>query len=888
MGRGRETDTIGFTLRHIPELLTSDPGEPAGGVAPVQEFIDEQQRFLDGLSRTRPGERWHLQLRVGYRQGAGVAFLLAQSPHIGEATDDSQLSFVRHLLPRGIPWDDIDGDSASRISDWADRGKEMSVVEVRRRAEQLGNIEVPLPFRTHHGLFAQTLRALSRDGSEGYIIVTLEPAALSEAAHRQVLNALNQLRPTSDSADPSDGAGASSVDPTAVWRDLTIRRGPADAAICYLGTLLSRERHLFTMRVFVAVADGDVESIGRVLGSELTLGEDPDWPRGVSPNYRVIQSRYESALPAWTQTERSTSSDRSPLEDLIAHLATPEDAIQAFRVPVAVRGKAFPMGFSVQNEPFPAPSAIPQAERIVHLGALLDYGQPTARPVGISLNVLNQHALIFGTSGSGKTRTLLRLVTELWATNGVPFIVVDPKPSERSAYRQLLRCDAVASQLKVFTVGREWPSPLRINPLALSGSEVVEEHKRRLAEDLLEALPRYSTLRSALLSAVDRVYSEAGMSDSDQRPDQHLVPDLSTLRDAISRTIRSMEGLKADDRSQWHEVVMAHLRPLVTGSLGRTLSSRPGHRISDFMNVPVLIEIDLPPYERAVVLMFLLGQIFTEARTRVSDGNLVHVTVVDEIHRILQPFEFVDRQFDGNPAQRVLRMVEDGIETLREYGEALVVAGQTPDSLSEPIIANTNVKIEHRLAVGAASRRFGEAMGLGVAQLDRIHGLGDGEAITYVQARGGPYLMHTAIERPLFDVDNSVIRDEDIARHMGQDTYPPPETPEEPAVRAPNESCGACPLISSSEGCFRPALTPEDTGYYRQELGDVWARGPSETAWTDVIRRIGNGLAGSYSCTDPHRSAICLIAASMSRRGQPLPNALAAAIEAFRAKTLST
>jgi hypothetical protein len=253
-----------------------------------------------------------------------------------------------------------------------------------------------------------------------------------------------------------------------------------------------------------------------------------------------------------------------------------------------------------------------------------------------------------------------------------------------------------------------------------------------------------------------------------------------------------------------------------------------------------------------------------------------HITAIDEFNRVVQPFQHVDRQYDANPAQEVVRLLEDAAATLRQFGEGLVIAGQTPDVLSSAIISNMNTKIMHRIAAGAESRAFGEAMGLDTTQMDRVQGLDAGHAIAYVQADGGPYLAHLRVTARSYGGEGPVA-DERVARHMAAhpltDQAAAAPTTEAAVPGRATAACQGCPTLRGRSGCMAPALELEEDRYYglvaQRVLSAELSRRPAAAG--AAFLRLANGLAGLSAGpgVDGAAAATCFLWRLVHRNARP-------------------
>ncbi len=130
-------------------------------------------------------------------------------------------------------------------------------------------------------------------------------------------------------------------------------------------------------------------------------------------------------------------------------------------------------------------------------GVLLGVNRETGKPAVLSDEELNQHCLIFGTTGSGKTTTIMNVV-ESAVSRKIPLVLVDGKGASDLGEKVKLLADRYGRKFYLFTMrGRS----RHYNPLArgeitelkdklISLTEWAEEHYKKLAERYLQLVFR--------------------------------------------------------------------------------------------------------------------------------------------------------------------------------------------------------------------------------------------------------------------------------------------------------------------------------------------------------------------------------------------------------------
>jgi DNA helicase HerA-like ATPase len=350
----------------------------------------------------------------------------------------------------------------------------------------------------------------------------------------------------------------------------------------------------------------------------------------------------------------------------------------------------------------------------VALGQLVDHGY-AGGAVSLPLEALNRHVLVVGSPGSGKSTTLHTLLTHLWVTQRVPFLVIE---SVKHEYRSLLDVPGLGEDLKVFVLGRDDLSPLRLNPLAPPPGVPREVHAGALLAALKTAMPLFPPLPQLLDEAIDRTYARAGWTEESTVGDGIQPP---TLRDLthVFRQVFAAHGYTGESRNM-AAAVQVRLGNLLRGSRGRFLDTLDSTDFDELMSRPVVIELDevADAEDKAIISAFVLDRIRAAARRRGSSGGqLRHVTVLEEAHRLLrEPASGGDR-VQSSPQADAVRAFSDAIAELRSSGEGFILSSQTPSQLSRTAVANSGTRILHRLET--AHDRAGLLDDADASQLDR-------------------------------------------------------------------------------------------------------------------------------------------------------------------------
>jgi hypothetical protein len=198
------------------------------------------------------------------------------------------------------------------------------------------------------------------------------------------------------------------------------------------------------LKVLELLRDEQVDDLGAIWRTE---GEVGDTGRKGRWAEALEQKLIESAN--WDDEE-----DKAAYTSMLMRLPslyTMDEATELLRLPCATEGglpgiatRVIPPFYSSSPEPVPY-QALPEGRLRVGIIRSSSLGQQEALPTGsvntdeprweksfwhtLRVNDLCKHALIVGSTGSGKTQTTLFLMTEL-ARNNLPFLVIEPVKTE--------------------------------------------------------------------------------------------------------------------------------------------------------------------------------------------------------------------------------------------------------------------------------------------------------------------------------------------------------------------------------------------------------------------------------------------------------------------------
>lgn len=352
---------------------------------------------------------------------------------------------------------------------------------------------------------------------------------------------------------------------------------------------------------------------------------------------------------------------------------------------------------------------------------------------------LMRHVLVAGQSGTGKTTLLYTLLQQV----SVPWWAFDLKTD----YRHLLTDPDTAD-----VVVLPW-TQLRVNPLQPPPGVAPRRWAQTIQELFGDAYDLLSGSQHYLLTHLLQVYEAYEFDVAAPCPPGATYPALADLRAFLESA-----GATGRVRTQYKERLIDRLAA-VTAATDPVYDCSRGYDLADLLGQNVVFELDgLASDHQDFLMELVLAWVYRYRDANQQRGDqLRHVFVLDEGKRLFSVFkERSDAK--GLPQIDVLT------DTMREFGEGLVVSDQEPKKLTDSIVANTHVKVLFPIGDASQFRAVAASMRLSDRQRDVAYDLGVGQGIVRVGANG-PY----PVQFHDYDLEKTVT-DTDVQRRM-QDVW---------------------------------------------------------------------------------------------------------------------
>lgn len=387
----------------------------------------------------------------------------------------------------------------------------------------------------------------------------------------------------------------------------------------------------------------------------------------------------------------------------------------------------------------------------VRLGNIFHMHNEEPVPVYLDSDALTAHAFITGSTGSGKSTTVYKLLDELCGKasskdDAVKFMVIEPAKGEyKNALARNRKFD-----VRVYGTNPQITKLLRINPFRFPSDKIhIYEHLDKLTEIFNVCWPMYAAMPAVLKAAIENAYRSAGWNlVKSENKNGDVFPSFVDVAIEVEKYINKSE-YSDENKSNYKGSLLTRLESLTNG-INSMIFSSDDIDDSELFDKNVIIDLSrVGSTETKALIMGILILKLQEHRTATSDGcnsGLKHVTVLEEAHNLLKRTSTEQSSESSNLLGKSVEMLANSIAEMRTYGEGFIIADQSPGLLDLSVIRNTNTKIIMRLPDFSDRELVGKAAGLNDDQIIELSKLPRGVAAVYQSDWVSPVLCK--VEKP--------------------------------------------------------------------------------------------------------------------------------------------
>lgn len=437
------------------------------------------------------------------------------------------------------------------------------------------------------------------------------------------------------------------------------------------------------------------------------------------------------------------------------------------------------------------------------------------RPYRLRVPDLNQHLLVTGQTGFGKTTTVMTLLRRMWREHAIPYLVVDPE-----------KTDYLAMGAHALRLGHDGT---QINPLAVPEGVPRAAFADTVAECIDAATglsASWPLAAAALRNAVTDLYQ-------DDAP-----PTVAELYRAVLEQV-CVYGGTGEQAANLRASLGQRVQSLLAGAGGDALAGGPDAGLDWGLLLAAPSVITLADFgdraARQLAFGLLLAGLVAYRRAHPLP-EFGHLTVLEEAHLLLGG--------GGGSGLREPRMsaaaeaTATAIATQRSYGQGFVLVTQDPKQLPETMTGLFPSLLTHRLLEAPGPGAIGQVA-------EQVPMLARGEAFV-VPAGGHPAPVWVSVTpEPPAPVD-------EVRRSAGGSVVSGGPGPAERIW------CQACP---------RPCAARHWLGLV-PDVEHAVAGVPQEAQATAALRALGDRVARDgmrFGSEEQHAGFYCVIARALTR-----------------------
>lgn len=386
----------------------------------------------------------------------------------------------------------------------------------------------------------------------------------------------------------------------------------------------------------------------------------------------------------------------------------------------------------------------------ITLGKVVDTGVVQNNDYKIDPNALVRHALVAGSTGSGKSTTCKTIIREIMQRK-IPVLIIEPAKDDyiRWAMKENKKLDK-DHQFRLYMPGvKEFEGEklceLKLNPFqpgAVPDAPVdLMQRGEKLTAVLNAALPVSDVLPVIIDETVYKhLYSSFKAEFLSGEMEQPLAyPKMDGMIETAKFVLkqRNYEQKVQDNIGASLETRFQYL---TRGTRGRILNVSRSTDFEELFQKPAVINLSRITNEkdRALIMSLLMLSLYEyrisayawddDYRKEAQKNKLLHLTVIEEAHNVLSKPQ-ANYGGTGNPQQAAADLFVNMLSEIRSYGEGMMIVDQVPTRLIPDAIKNTNYKIVHRLTAPDDCEVMATGLALRQDQKSLIVSLSIGNAI---------------------------------------------------------------------------------------------------------------------------------------------------------------
>lgn len=433
-----------------------------------------------------------------------------------------------------------------------------------------------------------------------------------------------------------------------------------------------------------------------------------------------------------------------------------KEIIPFFRLPIVDDGEDVPIKMDSEFTPEESQNTIKIGKNKKEL--MLKY----------PIELLNKHAFICGVPGSGKTYTMLHMVTELHK-NKIPFMVMEPAKKE---YRAIYNYGKEMFDIMLFSPHMNTLFPLHVNMMEFPEGITLSEHINVLMNVFESTFELGGPVYNLLDKSIGLAYEKYGWNEYNENDGSKEYPCLEELRDIFTDQVEKTTyngNFKGDLKS----FLNVRLEGLMRRDAGEVFNVKKSTiKPEDWISKSSIIEMeDMGEKNRNFLTLLLCNYIREELKIikkkNADDANKNpnHVIFIEEAHNVIA--NTAEQSGSNiNPKISATKFIVDMLAEVRALRESIVIADQLPSSMAQEVMKNTGLKIALRMSSQDEREYISSTISASPVQIDNLSRYEKGKSLVFFEK------MEKAMEVQIckWEGDDNPKSDEELANQMFKST----------------------------------------------------------------------------------------------------------------------
>lgn len=374
------------------------------------------------------------------------------------------------------------------------------------------------------------------------------------------------------------------------------------------------------------------------------------------------------------------------------------------------------------------------------------------------LKNLPKHAFLAGVPGSGKTNSMLHLVTTLYSKFDIPFLILEPAKQE---YRALVNKTEMRGTT-VFSPSSGTKFLLHINPFQFPLKMSLAEHIRNVINVFEGSFSMDPPMPFLLDRAIERVYRDKGWLPYMINQGTLPYPTMGELYDTLEQILEETD-YEGEIKGNLKSVLQVRIGSLLSREMGDVFNvAESSMAPEEWLTRPVVIELEAMGSGPANFLTLMLSTLIRETLKanplKRKDGSKKprHVIFFEEAHNLIGPKAEKEAGENANPKIAATAFVVKMLAEVRALNEAIIIADQLPTAMAPEVIKNTSLKLGHRMTSQDDRQLLGSTMSADEVQLERMATFTTGRTLCIYEGLLKPF----ELQMEQWSKVNGVVHDE--------------------------------------------------------------------------------------------------------------------------------